>query len=502
MILHKFSSQFTYKTLIASLVTATLLLTACRLEPPYQRPCLDIPCGWRQPTNHTSTACNIAWWRQFDDHVLNCYIRIALENNKDLKMAIHRVRQACAELCIVSSYLYPELDGNLTVLRQELSAATHTLPFGAPRTTNYYNPYLSASYEFDIWGRIRASTEAAQDALLATIEARRTVVQTVVTAVAATYMRLRQYDKQLEIARSTFKSRMEALKIAELRFEGGLTSLMEVKQSEAELLSAETSAESYIISIQKEENALCVLLGINPTCLQRGKTLDELDRDICVPMGLPSELLCRRPDIREAEDKLMETNALVWRAKALYFPQITLTGMLGAASTELSNLFSNAAQTWLYGFHLTQQIFNANRITCQVTRAKEERWEAVYNYQQTILQAFREVNDSLIAQTQLSKIIRVQTDRVSALTDYLSLANIRYDNGEVDYLNVIDAQTKLFNSQIDLAQAQGDHLISYIDLYKSLGGGWITNADGFALYEEKRQEAGCAKRRCCPKKHP
>lgn len=458
-----------------------LFLVSCNLQKPYKRPCLDIPKRWRLPTNHDNIAYNARWWHQFQDPVLDCYIRTALANNKDLKIAVHRVLQVCDEWKIVSASLYPEVDANLIVQRGEVSAnATALLP-GESRVSWDLNPFFSLSYEVDVWKRVQNLSDAALFDLFASVQARRIVVMGVVTAVASTYVKLRMYDAQRIIANQTLDSRLAAVKLINTRYEAGQVSLMDVRQAEAEAEDAAVTKTQLELAISLTENLLSVLLGQNPGPKVRGKTIDELQRTIYVPMGLPSELLCQRPDIMQAEDQLESTHFRVGAAKALFFPQIFLTADYGAQSTQLSNLWSGGSRTWTYGLNIVENIFDAGKIYYQFRSAKELRWQALYNYQNVIQTAFKEVDDALITENKTKELIDIESARVDTVGDYLRLSTLRYDNGETDYLTVLDAQTRLFESQLSLVGVQNDHIASYIDLYKSLGGGWVPSADCYAI---------------------
>lgn len=454
-----------------------LAMQACVLHPPYRRPTLDIPLSWRIEGNEASSYANCSWWKQFNDPVLDDLIVEALNNNNDLKVAISRVYEFAARLMIARSQLYPQIDGVFKALRQETSIAIDTLPPGFPRTTNQYFAFLQASYELDIWGKIRSASEAALARLLASIEARRTVVLTLVSAVASSYIQLLQYDLQLQISLKTLESRKESFQLAQLRFLGGLTSELEAKQSEAEMDEAATQVIEFQLLIAREENLLSILMGKPPEAIKRGIELTKLNLPPDIPIGIPSDVLIQRPDIMEAEENLISANAEIGVAKAQFFPDISLTGLYGNSSIELNKLFSGPSRMWEYGITLTQPLFTGWRLTGELRIAEAKKCEAYFQYRQAVLNAFKEVNDALVFHQQSKKQVDAQSKRVDALTVALQLATKQYENGQVDYLNVLDAQRNLFTAQLDLALAQSETFLSLISIYKTLGGGWVVEAD-------------------------
>jgi multidrug efflux system outer membrane protein len=463
------------------------VLGGCKLQPDYKRPCVDIPQHWREKANRGSLAFNIGWWIQFEDPVLDCYIRFALANNKDIKIAVHRVKQASADWGIAASFLLPEVDINATVNRFEVSELTTAIPPGASRVNWNLFPFLSLSYEIDIWQRVKNLSDAGFWDFMASIQNRRTVLMTIVTSVASSYIDLRKLDQQLLVSKETLRARLEALRIITLRFEAGEVSLMDVRQAQSEVESAQVIKTKIELAITITENRLRVLLGLNPGPVKRGKTIDELTRKIYVPTGLPSDILCQRPDIIQAEDQLIAAHARLGAVKALYFPTFDLTAVYGYNSFQLNNLFTNAAKTWAYGVSIFEPLFNACRTYFQVKSAKEIQWQALFNYLNIIQQAFKEVDDALITEIKTKELQDIEFAKVETDADYLRLATLRYDNGETDYLTVLDAERKLFNSQLDYIETQSSHLKSYVDLFKVLGGGWVISADSYMLNQPPMQ---------------
>ncbi len=461
-----------------------LLLTGC-FGPQYNRPSLCIPDSWRMETDEGDTLCNFRWWEQFEDPVLNCLIQAALANNQDLQVAISRVMEYYGRLGVANAPLFPaiNLNGLYNRIKPSESTPVDTLFPNLGSVYNDFQGYFSLSWEIDLWGRLRSASAAACADLLATIEVRRGVVVTVVTSVANAYFNLRGLDAQLDVSQKTLKSRYDSLKLAKDRFEIGETSLLEVKQAEAEVEEAAIRALELERDIPIQENLLSILIGENPHGIVRGRTVDAFPTAFEIPAGLPADLLCQRPDVAAAEDRLIAADARISQAIALFFPQITLTGQYGRESDKLSQFLSTPSTIWQYGFNLVEPIFNAGQTFYQVEEATSVRDELLHTYYQVILQAFREVDDALVSNEWNRKLVVEHQKQVKVLQDYLKLATARYLEGEIDYLNVLDAERVLFDAQLALAQAQADSLVAIVDLYGALGGGWVQDADSMALTE-------------------
>ena len=447
------------------------------IKSPLQAPKIDSPQSWRLPADESSTIANVDWWAQFNDPVLDDLIKIALENNYDLGVAVGRVYEFVARLGIARSYQFPEIDGTGSATRQESSLNIIAPPPLPLRTSNLFTVLLNLTFYLDIWGKIQNEVDASLADLLAQVDARRSVVLTVVSEVAASYVLLRQYDKQLEIAVETYNSRDYSYRLFKLRYEGGLISEMEVKQAEAEALNALVEVKQLQILIPQTENQLSILLGLNPGPIPRGLLLENMQLPPKIPAGLPSDLLEQRPDILQAEEQLIATNSRVAEAKTNFFPQISLTGTYGNQSVPLHRLFTGNSRTWQYGADVFQQIFNAGRISYEVEVEEGLRMQAIYNYYLVIQQAFREVDDALIAHKISLELKDILEKQVEVLKVYLHLANLQYENGQTDYLNVLDAERRLFAAQLQLVQFQADTFNSLIALYAALGGGWVVDAD-------------------------
>ncbi|OPY74305.1 MAG: Outer membrane protein OprM precursor [Syntrophorhabdus sp. PtaU1.Bin050] len=461
-----------------------LSLAACAIGPDYRRPVIDTPQSWRIDEKEAADLANTAWWEQFNDPVLNDLIETSLKENTDLKIAAARVEEYVGRYWAGRSSLFPQIYASGDAGRQRLSERGITpVPSSVKNPSTLYEGYFTGSWEIDIWGRLRRLKEAARADLLSTEEGRRSVVLTLVTSVANGYVNLRDLDKQLEVAERTAKSRETSYKLFKLRFEGGLISELELSQvkSEYEL------ALSRIPSIQKQigfqENALSVLLGMNPGPIPRGKSIDALTLPT-VPAGLPSDLLERRPDIRQAEQDLIAANARIGAAKALYFPTISLTGLFGWSSTDLSMLFSGPSQTWSWAGTFVAPIFTGGAVTGNYMAAKAVQQQALFQYQKAIQAAFREVNDSLIDQNRTREQLSLQKQQVGTLGDYARIARLRYDEGYTSYIEVLDAERSLFDAELSYTGTQGVLFQSLVNLYKAMGGGWVTEAEKITVKEE------------------
>ena len=469
------------KTALRAVVTLLFLFSfsGCAVGPDYRRPAIDAPSAWRLTEPEAKDLADTAWWEQFSDPVLNDLIAIALKENKDLRIAAARVEEYTGRYGTTRSALFPQ--AGAAGIGQRKGVTEYLNPPWSPTADNPYSDFqafLTASWELDIWGRLRRATEAARADLLSTEEGRRGVILTVTAAVATAYADLRDLDKQLEIAEGTAKSRGHSFDIFKLRFGRGLISELELRQAESEYQSALATIPLLQKFIGQQENGLSVLLGRNPGSIPRGRHLDSLVLP-AVPAGLPSQLLDRRPDLRQAEQNLVAANARIGAAKALYFPTISLTGSYGVESTDLSKLFTGPAKMWAYAVPVTVPVFTAGAIAGQVRAAEAVRQQNLARYQQVIQQAFREVDDALIDQRKSREQLSIQGQQVDALRSYASLATLRYDNGYTSYLEVLDAERSLFNAELAYTQTQGVLFRALVNLYKSMGGGWVAQADKF-----------------------
>ena len=398
------------------------VLSACMIGPDFRRPPVETPRAWRFEEAEAKDLVNTAWWKQFGDPVLDELIESALRENKDVLIAAARVEEFMGRYGVVRAAQFPQVSGTVTPLRKGVTKYNN--PQWSPSVPNPYwdfQTFLSVSWQMDLWGQLRRATEAARADLLATDEGRRVVILTVVTAVAVAYTDLLDFDKQLAIARQTAKSREESFRLFSLRYDRGLVSELELRQVESEYKAALATIPFLEKLIAQQEDALSVLLGRNPGPIPRGRPLDQLVLP-AVPAGLPSQLLERRPDIRQAEQGLIAANARIGVARALYFPTVTLTGTYGLESTGLTNLWSVPARTWTYPGTVTAPIFTAGAIAGQVKVAESVQKESLLRYQQVIQQAFREVEDGLIDQAKSREQFQIQREQVVALQAYARLA--------------------------------------------------------------------------------
>ncbi|MEA3410863.1 MAG: efflux transporter outer membrane subunit [Pseudomonadota bacterium] len=465
---------------IGCLVLLAMVTGGCTMGPDYVRPEVDSPERWRLEYTGAAGVVNTEWWKQFEDPVLDALIRRALLNNRDVRIAAGRVEEFAARLDISRSALFPQIGYDGAAGRNSVSRETAAgVPAGVDRVSDAYSATLNLGWELDFWGRIRRANEAARADLLATAEGRRTVILTLVSAVATSYITLRQLDKQLEISRRTLESRAESLRLFELQFQGGVVSELVLAQIRSEYEQAAAAIPVVERNIALAENALSILLGGNPGPIPRGKTIDHLALP-AVPAGAPSELLTRRPDIRTAEQNLIAANALIGEARARYFPSISLTGLFGYASDDLSRLATGSANVWAIGAQAIGPIFTGGRISGQVRASEAVQRQTLEAYLQTAQTAFREVDDALISNQKAREELVVRGRRVDALKDYAHYAKLRFDNGYASYIEVLDAERNLFAAELDYARVQGEVYGSLTGIYKAMGGGWVLEAENVA----------------------
>jgi outer membrane protein, multidrug efflux system len=460
-----------------SAVISLAAVAACTVGPDYVRPEVDTPKAFRFEPKDAQDLANTAWWKQFQDPVLDALIDEGLANSKDLRIAAARVEQFAGRLTTTRSQFYPQIGYGAGASRDRISerlATPLTPSISNPQTT--YSAVLSASWEIDLFGRIQRLSEAAQAQLMATEEARRGVVLSLVSGVATGYIALRDFDKQLVISKRTAETRREALALFELRYGGGVVSKVEVAQVRSEYESAVAVIPAVERAIAQTENALSILVGRNPGPIMRGKSVDEL-REVAVPGGIPSDLLVRRPDIQEAEQNLIAANANIGAARALYYPRISLTGLFGYASTDLGDLLQGPARQWSFAGSLAGPIFTFGLIEGQVAASEAQQRQLLANYERTIQNAFREVDDALIDNRKSRERLDAQDRQVAALNDYARLARLRYHGGFTSYLEVLDAERSLFNAELQRTLTQGEVFTALVNIYKSMGGGWINIAD-------------------------
>lgn len=461
-------------------LAAAGVLTGCTVGPNYSRPAVQTPQTYRSPspqlTPETASLADLKWWEVFKDEKLQDLVRTALVENYDLRDAVTRVEAARANLSITRSQQLPNFDASGVLTTTRLSR-DGSLPLPASFVPNQNRTYGQAtlnllSFEIDIWGRLRRATEAARANLLSAEENRKAVVTTLVSDVATSYFSLRELDYELEISKQTLHTRQASLKLIQNRQGGGVATLLDRRQGEQLVYTAGETIPEVQQRIEQTENQISLLLGKDPGEITRGRALTEQELPPEVPTGLPSSLLERRPDIRAAEANLIAANAEIGVAKAAYFPQISLTGLLGGQSTQLSNLFSVPNRVWTLAPQVTQPIFTAGRLRSNVKLAEAQQKSALIQYQKAIQTAFTEVSNSLIAHQRVRESRVQQELLVTALEDRKRLAYVRYRGGVDTLLNALDADRDLFQSQLELSQIRLNEVLSLVELYKALGGGW------------------------------
>jgi multidrug efflux system outer membrane protein len=461
-----------------ALLPAAALLAGCTLGPDYARPAIDAPPAYRFAPKDAATVANVEWWKAFGDPVLDALVAEALANNLNVKIAAANVEQAAGILTQTRSQLFPQVGYSAAAgrARSTESGATPALEGLIPNPQTAYQAALSATWELDLWGRIRRLSESARANLLATDEARRGVILSLVATVATDYLQLRGLDAQLEVARRTLGTYEESVKLFELQFRYGQVSQMNVAQAQSQYESAAAQIPLLEQQIAQLENALSVLAGRNPGPIARGRTIYELSAP-AAPPGLPSELLERRPDLLQSEQQLAAANAQIGAAKALYFPAISLTGALGGASAELSNLFTGPARTWSFAGQLVGPIFTFGAVSGQVAQAEAAQQAALLSYRLAVQNAFADVDNALVANAKLALQLAAQQRLVDALATYSRLARLQYNGGYAPYSTVLQAEQSLFPAELNLAAVRTSLLASSIGVYKALGGGWVAAAD-------------------------
>ena len=448
------------------------------MGPDYRRPPVDTPSAFIYETKDAADTVNTEWWKQFNDPVLDALIAEALAHNLNVKVAAANVEQSAGVLTQTRSALFPQVgySGAGGRARTSESSETPVLSQLIPNPQSSYQALLTASWEIDLWGRIRRLSESARANLLATDEARRGVILSLVASVAGNYLTLRGLDSQLVIAKSTLDAYGESVRLFTLQFQYGQVSQMNVAQVQSQYETAAAQIPQIELQIAQTENALSVLLGRNPGPIKRGKPIADLTLPK-VPSGLPSELLTRRPDLLQAEETLIAANAQIGAAKALYFPTISLTGAAGSSSSALSNLFTGPARVWNYAGQLIGPIFTFGAVSGQVASAEGAQKAALYNYQLSIQNAFADVENALVAAQKLKDQQAAQEKLVAALSDYARLATLQYNGGYTSYTTVLQAEQSLFPAQLTLESVRASVYSANVNIYKAMGGGWIVAAD-------------------------
>ena len=459
---------------LISLSLVALLLSGCAVGPDYKRPSVNVPGTYRgaMPLEAAHPAAESLgdqkWWEVFEDPQLQELIRTALQQNYDVRIAATRILQAQAQVGITRADQFPTINAGAQSV-DERSARAKLFP---AFETSAHQVDLSLAWELDFWGKYRRATESARANLLATQWARDAVTTTLVSDVAAAYFQLRELDLELEISRRTLASRRDSLQLTQTLASGGATSMLDVRQAEQLVFTAAETIPDLERRIEQQENFISTLLGNNPGPIARGTKLTEQPHAPEIPAGLPSSLLERRPDIRQAEAQLIAANAQIGVAKAAYFPQINLTASGGYQSSALTSLFSGPAGLWSFGGSLVQPIFAGGRIRSNVKFTEARQQEAELVYQQSIQQAFRGVSDALVEYRKDREFREQQEQLTYSAEDAARLSERRYRGGATSYLEVLTNETNYFDAELGLAQAQLNELLGLVRIYRNLGGGW------------------------------
>jgi len=457
---------------MAAMVSSSLVV-GCSVGPNYHRPVVQPPTAYRdlsenpQAQAQAASYADLPWWQVFQDPQLQELIRTALKQNYDLQLATERINAARAQVAISRSRLFPQVQGN-----GDFSGGKE---HNFQTKSNFLLLTADAAFQLDFFGRLRRATEASRAELLATEDARQTVILTLVSDVASAYFSLLQLDLQLQITRETVKTQQDSVKLTNLRVEHGVATRLDVLQAQQVLDSANAQIPDLERRIAQEENAISILLGNYPQAVPRGRALVEQPLPPEVPPGMPSSLIERRPDIREAEQVMVAANAEIGVAKAQFFPQIALTGSGGGSfgrSSAFSGLMGSQVGIWSYGAQVSQPIFTGGALRGNLRAAESQHQQALISYRQTIQRAFGDVSDALIGYEKFHQVRVRQEDTVKDLQESVRLSEMRYKGGTTTYLEVLDGQRSLFSAELTLAEARGTEYQSLVQLYRALGGGW------------------------------
>jgi outer membrane protein, multidrug efflux system len=459
---------------VAGFLVGVMLSTGCTVGPNYKRPAVPAPPEYRGLSSDQAGKSDAAsfgdqkWVDAFQDEALRDLIQTALKQNYDVRIAAARILEARAQLGITRADQLPSVDASVSAVNERIPQSVGVPSFD----TSASRVSLSLAWELDFWGKFRRATESARASLLSEEWAQRQVISSLVSDVASAYFQLRELDLELEISRQTLASRKDSLRLTQILADGGATSMLDVRQAEQLVFTAAASIPDLERRTEQQENFISILLGNNPQAIARGKKLVDQPHALEVPAGLPSSLLERRPDIRQAEQQLIAASAQIGVAKADYFPQVSLTGSGGYQSSALTGLFSGPAGLWTFGGSAVQPVFEGGRIRNRVRLTQARTEEATLVYQRTVQQAFRDVSDALVGYRR-SQEFRIQQEQLThSAQEATKLSDMRYKGGATSYLEVLDSDTRYFSAQLSLAQAQLQELQSLVQIYRSLGGGW------------------------------
>ena len=463
------------KLSLTAVLVFSAILCGCLTGPNYKRPTVSAPPEFRgQPVTEQNSFADQGWWSVYSDPFLSDLIKEALKNNYDLKTAIARAKEADAYRGVARSAYFPTVDAQSGVQRDHgvyKMDPELTLPTNA-QTSNLFLGGLSTAWEVDLWGRIRRSNEAANAEYLATEEGRRGLMLALITEVAQAYLELVELDGRVAVAHDSRDAFESTHTLFSKRYGAGIVSRLQVTRAEAALAAAEGTLNDVELQIAEKENQICVLIGRNPGTVQRAAPGKEMNPPPTVPAGIPSQLLERRPDIREAEQNLRSASARIGIANANFFPRFGLTALLGRVSPELSSLSGGAADIWAIAASFSGPVFTGGRLTSEYRAAVDIFDQAKYQYSQSALRAFREVSDALAASQKLSVVEEQQKREVAALTDSVTIARRRYLGGLASYYEVLEAQQLLYPAEISLSETSRDRRLAIVQLYRALGGGW------------------------------
>ncbi len=466
---------------------AVLFAAGCAVGPVYERPASELPAAWKDAPAAGFTVAEPRWWKLYNDPVLDRLVDEALARNQDLVIAAARVDEARATLRITDAEQLPSVDAGASRDRTRSSERSSTpLPPSVPLERNTYRGQLNVAYEIDLWGRLASLSEAARAELLATHAAQETVRLALTAQVVQSYFALLALDAQIEVTRRSLELRERNLALQRLRRDAGVIGDFDLRQLEAEVAAARAQLPALERSRSAEEAALAVLAGRSPRAVledavARIKDSGELAAPV-VPAGLPSDLLLRRPDVVEAEQRLIALNARIGAARAALFPRISLTGFLGTESAALGDLLTGPSRVWQLAFGLAQPIFQGGRLSGEIKAAQARERQAIAQYQKTLQEAFREVRQALAAQARSHEIFAAEGERVAALRDALRLARLRYENGLTSQLEFLDAERNLLQAEVNRIEALRANRAAVADLTRALGGGWA----GLALSADRR----------------
>lgn len=461
----------------AALFACLLGLAGCSSVTVFNPPEVEMKQSWRVDHKVSVELANTAWWESFNDPILNGLIETSLQNNNDLMIAAARIDEVAGRYKIQDSSRYPQIGygvdagGSQRSLEQPLS-----FPGLGNRTNEDYSASLKIGWELDIWGKLAQANEAVRADLMAAEENRQAVIMSLVSSVAVEYIELLNLDKKLQIAKQTLTERKKSLDLFENKMQGGQISELELAQVRSSYQQAASQIPAIELDILLQENRLSLILGKDPGPIERNTDIESLTV-LELPTGLPADLLVRRPDIRQVVQKLASANARADIASKEYLPDLSLSALLGYGSDNISNLFDGSAGLWDAALGVAGPIFTGGRIEGSEQQAEAVKQQLLYEYKGTIQRALKEVDDSLVSLEKFKELQAIQTKHVAVLEDYVEYAISRHDAGYSRYMEVLDAQRNLYNTQISLAKTEKNIFTTLVNLYKAMGGGWVKIAD-------------------------